>query len=287
MNGALWKKAYGEVRLVLPLFIAVMFGFQVLHVWVASQLDLQLIRDVLNIMPDFMKRVLPVSVDTLASYTGRVAIGYDHPIVAFGFAFWAVARGSDAVSGPLNRGTLETAVSGPLNRGTLETVLAQPVRRTDVLLSNAVVATLGTALMATACWLGTFTSLSLIPKLHDISPLPYIHCAVNLFAYAFFLGGMTTLISSADRYRGRTIGIAAAMYVIAVVLKLTGRMAAGFESLAYFSFLTPYEPQRFIDPQFDPAMLAVNYDVPLVVLGLACYVIAVVIFAKRDLPAPL
>jgi ABC-2 type transport system permease protein len=274
MNGALWKKAYGEVRLVLPLFIAVMFGFQLLHVWVASQLDLQLIRDVLNIMPDFMKRVLPVSVDTLASYTGRVAIGYDHPIVAFGIAFWAVARGSDAVSGPLNRGTLET-------------VLAQPVRRVDVLLSNAAITTIGTALMATACWLGTFTSLSLIPKLHDISPLPYIHCAVNLFAYAFFLGGMATLISSADRYRGRTIGIAAAMYVIAVLLKLTGRMAEGFQSLAYFSFLTPYEPQRFIDPQFDPMALAVSYDVPLIALGLACYTIAAVIFTKRDLPAPL
>jgi hypothetical protein len=64
-------------------------------------------------------------------------------------------------------------------------------------------------------------------------------------------------------------------------------MAAGFESLAYLSFLTPYEPQRFVDPQYDHASLAVICDVPLVALGLACYVIAAVIFAKRDLPAPL
>jgi ABC-2 type transport system permease protein len=274
MNLALWKKAYGEVRVVLPCFLLLMFGFQMLHVWVASQLDLQLIRDVLSIMPDFMKRVLPVSIDTLASYPGRVAIGYDHPIVAFGVAFWAVSRGSDAVSGPLNRGTLEM-------------VLAQPVRRLEVLASNAGVATVGSALMAAACWLGTFTSLAINPKLHDLSALPYIYCALNLFAYAFFLAGLTTLISSADRYRGRTIGIAAACYVAAVVLKLTGRMAEGFQSLAYLSFLTPYEPQRFIDSQYDPAALAVSYNVPLIALGLGCYLVAAVIFAKRDLPAPL
>jgi ABC-2 type transport system permease protein len=141
--------------------------------------------------------------------------------------------------------------------------------------------------MAAACWLGTFTSLAINPKLHDLSALPYIYCALNLFAYAFFLAGLTTLISSADRYRGRTIGIAAAFYVAAVVLKLTGRMADGFQSLAYLSFLTPYEPQRFIDSQYDPAALAVSYNVPLVALGLGCYLVAAVIFTKRDLPAPL
>jgi ABC-2 type transport system permease protein len=274
MNLALWKKAYGEVRIVLPCFLLLMFGFQMLHVWVSSQLDLRLIQNVLQVMPDFFKRALPVSVESLASYSGRVAIGYDHPIVAFGIAFWAVSRGSDAVSGPLNRGTLEM-------------VLAQPVRRTEVLLSNAVIATVGSALMAAACWLGTFTSLALIPKLRELSAGPYLYCAVNLFAYAFFLGALTTLISSADRYRGRTIGIAAACYVAAFVLKLAGRMAEGFQSLVYASFLTPYEPQRFVDPQYDPAALAVSYNVPLVAMGLGCYLTAAVIFARRDLPAPL
>ena len=63
--------------------------------------------------------------------------------------------------------------------------------------------------MAAACWLGTFTSLAIIPKLHDISPLPYIYCAVNLFAYAFFLGGIDdvdlvgrSLSRANDRDRG-------------------------------------------------------------------------------------
>ena len=274
MNRALWKKAFGEVRWTLPFFVLLMYGFELLHVWVSSQLDLQFIEQVLRHLPDLLQRVVPVSIETMASYPGRIAIGYDHPVVAFGTAFWAISRGSDAVSGPLNRGTLET-------------LLAQPVRRVEVLLSNAAVTILGAILMAMACWLGTLTSLAVIPKLHDLSALPYAYCALNLLAYSIFLAGFTTLLSSVDRYRSRTIGLAAAFYVLAILLKLAGRMANGFHGLLYFSFLTPYEPQRFVDPQFDAAGLAVSYNVPLILIGLACYVAAGVIFTRRDLPAPL
>ncbi len=274
MNVALWKKAWSEVRITLPCFVLLMFGFQVLHSWVASQLDLRLIEHVLRAMPVFLQRVLPVSIEALSSYTGRLAIGYDHPLVAIGCAFWAVSRGSDAVSGPLNRGTLEM-------------VLAQPVRRVEVLASNAAFATLGAALMAAACWLGTLLSVATIPKLQSVEGGQFGYCAVNLFAYTFFLTGLATLVSSADRYRSRTIGIMAGLYVMAIVLKLVGRMADGYQWALYGSFLAPYEPQRFVDPQYDPAALAISYDVPLFVLGVAAFVAAAIIFTRRDLPAPL
>jgi ABC-2 type transport system permease protein len=274
MNRALWKKAFGEVRVALPCFLVLMFGFQVLFVWVTSQLDLQLFEHFLRNMPDYWKRLLPVSVDSMATYQGRIAIGYDHPLVAFGTAFWAIARGSDAVSGPLNRGTLEM-------------VLAQPVRRVEVLASNAVIATVGAALMAAACWLGTCTGVALIPKLHDVPAMPYGFCALNLFAYSFFLAGFTTLLSSADRYRGRTIGLAAGFYVVSLVLKVVGRTADGFPGLLYGSFLTAYEPQRFVDPQYDAATIAVTYNLPLLLIGMMCYIVAAAIFSRRDLPAPL
>ncbi len=274
MNLALWKKAWGEVRITLPAFVLLMFGFQVLHSWVASQLDLRLIEHVLRALPDFLQRVLPVSIEALSSYPGRLAIGYDHPLVAIGCAFWAVSRGSDAVSGPLNRGTLEM-------------LLAQPVRRVDVLASNAAFAILGAALMAIACWLGTLLSVASFAKLQGVDGRQFGYCTLNLFAYTFFLAGLATLVSSADRYRSRTIGIMAALYVTAILLKLLGRMADGYEVALYTSFLTPFEPQRFIDPQYDPASLAISYNLPLFSLGLAAFVAAAIIFSRRDLPAPL
>ena len=141
MNRALWKKAIGEVRIMLPCFVILMFGFQVLFVWMTSRLDLSNVEIVLRTMPDFLKRMLPVSIDVMTTYAGRVAIGFDHPIVALGSAFWAIARGSDAVSGPLNRGTMEV-------------MLAQPVSRLAVLGTNAAVTMAGAAILAVTCWLG-------------------------------------------------------------------------------------------------------------------------------------
>jgi ABC-2 type transport system permease protein len=274
MNLALWKKAWGEVRLTLPAFVLLMFGFQVLHSWVASQLDLRLVEHVLRAMPEFLQRVLPVSIESLSSYQGRLAIGYDHPLVAIGCAFWAVSRGSDTVSGPLNRGTLEM-------------VLAQPVRRVEVLAASAAFAVIGAALMALACWLGTLLSVASFAKLQGIDGRQFGYCALNLFAYTFFLAGLATLVSSADRYRSRTIGIMAGLYVMAILLKLLGRMADGYQLALYTSFLTPYEPQRFVDPQYDPAALAISYNVPLFALGLLSFIAASIIFTRRDLPAPL
>lgn len=274
MNLALLKKAGREVRVVLPCFVLLMFALQIVFVWLTSKIDLQYIQFVLQNAPAYWKRLLPVSIDTMATYAGRVAIGYDHAIVVFGIAYWAIWRGSDAVSGPLGRGTLEV-------------VLAQPVRRISLLASNVVITTIGSALMAASCWLGTFTGLSIVPKLRDIPASPYAGCALNLFAYAFFLGGFTTLLSSADRYRSRTIGLAVGFYILALVLKVISRMSDRFHVLLYGSFLTAFEPQRFVDPQYDAATLALYYDLPLIAAGIACYFVAGMIFSRRDLPAPL
>ena len=81
-------------------------------------------------LPAFVKKLMPVPIEVLASERGRLAFAYDHPLVALTMTVWAFARGSDAVSGELNRGTLEM-------------VLAQPVRRTTVLLTHAAVTVAG------------------------------------------------------------------------------------------------------------------------------------------------
>src|ERR1700761_4420962 len=107
MNRALWKKSFRELQVMLPFFLLFVFGFEILIVWFTSQVDLKYVHDVLQYMPGLWKKLLPVSIDSVSTYRGRVAIGYDHPVVGFGMAFWAIARGSDAVSGPLGRGTLE------------------------------------------------------------------------------------------------------------------------------------------------------------------------------------
>jgi ABC-2 type transport system permease protein len=121
---------------------------------------------------------------------------------------------------------------------------------------------------------------------------------------------MASLFSACDRFRWRTIGITLALFVLQAIAKVVGVLKKEtvfewfrFEWLKYVSALTAYEPSRLVEiavqqPQYtwsltmrapsgEMSMGPLGYDLILVVLGLACYGAAAVIFAKRDLPAPL
>ena len=64
-----------------------------------------------------------------------------------------------------------------------------------------------------------------------------------------FLAGLTTMVSSASNYRSHTIGIVGGFYAVSMILKIVGRMAAGWKWLTYTSFFTPFEPQLLVSPQ--------------------------------------
>jgi hypothetical protein len=57
--------------------------------------------------------------------------------------------------------------------------------------------------------------------------------------------------------------------------------------MGYLSVLNAYEPQRLVGGTAESWRLLVAYDAVLIGLGVAAYVIGAVVFAKRDLPAPL
>ncbi len=123
--------------------------------------------------------------------------------------------------------------------------------------------------------------------MRDISAWPYAGSAINLFAYAFFLGAAATLLSSADRYRARTIGLMATFYIVSLILKVAGRISDSYEWLLYGSFLSAYEPEKFVESHGQTLTLAIKYDLPLIAAGVLCYLLAAVIFSRRDIPAPL
>ena len=274
MSLAVWKLSWREGRGVWLALAALTFGFHWIHVWVVGQMDADRLRLFLEKLPDVIMRMLPVDVRQMASPQGRLASAYDHPIVAFGCLAWAVTRGSDAVSGPLGRGTLEM-------------VLSQPVSRVRVLLVNAATTTLGTLGLCGFCWLGTLGGVATVPAFAHVSPLPYLWTAANLFAVTFFLAGVATLASAADRHRWRTIGLVSGLYVVAILLKVVGRASPSIAWIQYGSFLSLFEPQRIIGELDKVASNCLIYDLPLLALGVAAYVAAAVVFARRDLPAPL
>ncbi len=321
MTRILVKKFAYEARLLWLSCAAMLYLFCSARVWLVGRLEMSRFRAVFEQLREFEK-FSPVPFDQLFTYTGRIAMTFDEPIVIICLVVWAISRGSDSVSGEIGRGTMEM-------------LLAQPVSRLRVLLSQASVTVIGAALLCMVVWLGIYTgvmnasakeevppTLLNVPGLFSIpnpvgeteivyTPMKtktemkhFVPGAVNLFALTFFLAGLSTLMSSWDRYRWRTIGIVVGIYVVQLTMKIVGMAGEDLAWLMNFSFFSAYEPQAFTSISLStPAdtwslwrvdtageftgLGPLGYNLILIGQGIVFYATAAVVFCRRDLPAPL
>lgn len=325
MNRTLWKQAFVDARWLWAGCALVLYGFCWIRVWLTSQLDMSRFEGMIQQLPDRWKELSPVPLDQLATYPGRIALAYDDPLVVLLVTFFAISRGSDMVSGPLGRGTLEM-------------LLAQPVSRLQVILSGSLVTMTGIATLTLVAWLGTTTGVAttfvketppamslpipipgmnlnlplafgereprLVPMREKVDPIVFLPGVVNLAALGVLLAGLATLVSACDRYRWRTIGIMAGVYISQAILKVIALAADGWDWLANFTFFTYFEPERLVavavrQPEQSWSFLLYNaagtlvdlgplgYDAVLLTIGFTAYLAAMVIFCRRDLPAPI
>jgi len=323
MNRTVLKKALIEVRLLFAACAATLFAFCWLRVWIVSRLEMDSFAQIIEQLWDKWKDFSPVPLSQLLSYSGRIAVGYDEPIVVFSVAIFAIARGSDAVSGELNRGSMEM-------------LLAQPVSRLQVLYSQMLVTVGALLLLAFSSWAGTWAGIQAnqvveevpaptlkipgfgieiplgfapgekitVPMRERVDIMTLLPGAVNLFTMGFCWAGIATLISACDRYRWRTIGIVSAFFVLELIAKIAGLAVPWLRWLLNLSVFTAYEPQKFVSvavntPEQTWAMLLrdsqgqvidvgpLGYNLILLGIGALCYLAAGVVFHKRDLPAPL
>jgi ABC-2 type transport system permease protein len=321
MNRILLKKNLEEARLLFAASFVGLVAFAWVRCYIVSRLEMSSFATIVEQLWDKWKDFSPVSLTQLLSYTGRIAVTFDEPIVVLTVSIFAIARGSDCISGELGRGTMEM-------------LLAQPVTRLQVLLNQAVVTISGLAGLSLAVWLGLlggiysfevreeaprrlFTVPILGPvndpfakpevvrrPLRDkVSPEHFLPGSASLFSLGVCLAGISTLASSWDRYRWRTIGLVIGFYILQTMCKVMGMAVPNWRWLKNLTLLTAYEPQRFISLAAnegagwqvylsDPAgrftaLGPAGYDLVLLAIGLACYVAAALVFSRRDLPPPL
>jgi ABC-2 type transport system permease protein len=293
-----------------------LFAFAWLRVWVVSLLDTNRFRTILEQFREY-ERFSPVPFDQLFTYLGRIGATFDEPMVILCIVIWAVARGSDVVSGELNRGTMEM-------------LLAQPISRVRLLLTHAMVASWGLVGLCLVLWLGIFLGVQTntvrevppppalripvvnlwltapadesqaveVPLRQRVEPVLFAASTWNLFAFGFFLLGFSSCLSAADRYRWRTIGLVIAFYILQTVLFGLGKAQPWLSWLLRTTFLSLYQPQKLSLAAADDRMAPWRlwtvdgpglawYPLGLLLLGIAGFLIAAVIFHRRDLPAPL
>jgi len=274
MNRALWIKSLVDARLLLLSLALLLFAFNWIFVWISSMIELGAFAIFLQTLPPSFEKLSGVPFASVATSLGRISMAYVDPVVVFAATVWGIGRGSDAVSGEIGRGTMEM-------------LLAQPVRRISVLATQAAATVGGAALLALASWLGTCAGVATVTLGEEVSMTAFLPGVVNLFAFMLFLAGFSTMVSSWDNYRWRTIGLVGGFYVIQLVMKVMARLVPKLEWLLQFTFLGAFEPQSLIIKQEQAWGLSLQYDGALIGLGLASYVVAAVVFCHRDLPAPL
>jgi ABC-2 type transport system permease protein len=288
MIGSLIRKAIGDARLLFTALVLLMFIFPVLLIWASSMISLPAFSEFLaNALPQRWERVSGVPFSQIATPAGRVALVFVHPLVLFSAVVWAIARGSDCVSGEIGRGTMEM-------------LLAQPVRRVSVYTTQAAVAIAGSALLSSAVWCGTATGIHTVDALSErVSATLFIPPAVNLFALMVCVGGISALASSWDSQRWRTVGLVGAWYAVTLLLEVVGQISDEWQWVSYLSFTTAYEPQAMVARPAEAWSLWTYNDgaveslgsggrqLVLLGLGLICYATGAVIFNRREIPAPL
>lgn len=326
MNRLLIKKAMHESGLLFIACASMLFIFCLTRVWIVCQFDLQQFRPLLEQLRPFEK-FLPVPLEQLLTYTGSLAMTFNEPVLMLCILVWSIARGSDVVSGEINRGTLEM-------------LLAQPVSRGQLMWTHTLVFSSGLALLCLTVWCGLtagihtnsvreqtapsidvpipFTSLSIplplgakrqveTPLSSHVDARILIAPSCQLFALGFFVYSLSVLCSSFDRYRWRTLGIVISVYVVQLLLLMLSRATDGLKWVGYLSFLTAYRPDSIVHysrySPYDAWWLITpanrqtdSWPYTLGPLGLTCMLLALGLlflagahwrFRTRDIPAPL
>jgi len=274
-NTAIWRQAWGDQRVLFLSLAALWSAFPWLYLWLSAQIQMPAFQNVLlEVIPKDWQKLSGVPFSEVATYAGRVALAFVDPVVVLAATVWGITRGSDAVSGPLERGTMEM-------------LLAAPVRRSAVFLTQAAATTAAAALLCGVLLASVWTVVSFGPWAGKVEAVRFVPAVLNVFALMVCMAGLSACVSAADSYRWRTVGIMSGFYVTAILAKLVGRLSGMLGWVGYLSVLNAYEPQRLVGGTVEAWALLAWYDAILLGVGLAAYAAGAVIFSRRDLPAPL
>jgi ABC-2 type transport system permease protein len=272
---AVWRKAWGDQRLLVLALAALWGAFPWIYLWLSAQIAMPAFQNVLlQVIPEDWQKLSGVPFSEVATYAGRVALAFVDPVVVLAATVFGITRGSDAVAGHLERGRLEMG-------------LAAPIRRTAVFLTQAAATITAAALLACVLLVSVWTAVAFGPWAGKVEPWRFVPAAANVFGLMVCMAGIAACVSAADSHRWRTIGIMCGFYVTAILTKLVGRLSGTLGWVGYLSVLNAYEPQQLVGGGAEAWRLLVWYDGILLGLGAAAYVAGAVIFARRDLPAPL
>jgi ABC-2 type transport system permease protein len=210
-----------------------------------------------------------------------MTVAYVHPLTQTILCVWAIGRASGAVAGELDRGTMEL-------------LLAQPLPRRTLILAHLCVDAIVIPALCLAMWAGTWVGAWAVgflgnpDELMRVEPLHFAPALLNAGLLTFAVSGYTLWLSSLGRFRGRVMGLAVLLTLVQFLVNVIGQLWEVIEPLRPLTVFYYYQPQSLIlhDGWYAQPGTWLRLDV-LLAVGCTGYLLALVTFQRRDLPAPL
>jgi ABC-2 type transport system permease protein len=251
----------------------------------------------------------------LDSAMDMLSIGYVHPLMVTVFCIWGVGRAAGAIAGEIDKGTMELLLAQPLARWRV--LLAH-------LLVDLITIPLLCAALWAGNWVGAWAITPIqvekpdlpapafpvpfaptspqvdeeaLQKKLRVEPVRFLPALAVVGGLVFAVSGATMWLSSAGRFRWRVLGIAVFVALVQFLVNVLGQMwdqAAWLRPLTVFYY---YQPQQvilsgdwcvnFSEWNGGAALLRVPMPLVLYGVGVVGYLMALLTFTRRDLPAPL
>jgi ABC-2 type transport system permease protein len=264
------KKNLSESRTFLIVSALPLFSLAWLFVFLTKAFERDLLSN--DFGRDILKRVMEnLGVEDMEYSTVAFTMAsWTHPIILLIMMLWAISRGSLAVSGELERGTLDLQLTRPISRGAY-------------LSSHIVVAVAGMLLLGVDLLAGYYCGVraNAVPDVPALGIL--LRPATNYAALGFAIFAVTLAISSISVVRRVPI-LLVSCYAVANFLLFVIPRQRGMEpwkSLSKYSFFHAFRPGHAVLKGTEYAM---DITFLLTVGALAC-VVAYVGFRWRDLPS--
>lgn len=265
--GVLLRRGLVESRWLLGLSSAAFFGLSWLTVWMASRFERLMDLGELGRRARMLRGLGGPAMDL--STTALEVCWWNHPLIVLTVLAWAIIRGS-------------SAVAGEIERGTIDVTLSRPVSRSTYLTSQIAFAALGLVLFATALIAGNVVA----SLFHTVKAAPSVLTLLKPATMVVLVGlavfGYTLPFSALDvvRWRPALVGAAATLGGL-VAMSLADQFPdyrRVLENASVFQFYAPVT----VAMQGDP--LARNSAI-LLALTAAGAAVSYVILARRDLPS--
>jgi ABC-2 type transport system permease protein len=270
MNPALWRKAISDSLLHFLISSAILIAFSWIFLWLMSMIDLGVFANLLKAMPQFFQRLTTIPMSELATPAGRTSILFVHVVTLLLCVGWAVGRGSDTISGEVGRGTMDLLAS-------------LPVYRSALLVPPALIAAIGSAMLALSVLVGIGLGLTTL-KIPDVSLLMFLPGVLNLFCMMLCLTGITTFVSAWSCDRWHTVFITVGIFLVSYILEMVARAWEKGGWLQYFTFMSQYHPQEFIFLPEKSGWPMLRANGILIGLGILAYLLAALVFWRKDVP---